>query len=181
MLLGCYEPKRLFGVTTLDIVRAKTFIGEILKVNPQEVHIPVIGGHAGITILPLLSQSKPPLTLDAEKAAKLTERIQNAGTEVVNAKAGTGSATLSMAYAAAKFTESCLKAMAGEADVVECAYVASNVTDLPFFASPLKLGKSGIEEYLPLGTLSDTESEGMEKLKEELQGSIAKGIKFVTG
>lgn len=27
---GCYDPKRIFGVTTLDIVRSKTFIGEIL-------------------------------------------------------------------------------------------------------------------------------------------------------
>ena len=37
--------------------------------------------------------------------------MQNAGTEVVEAKAGTGSATLSMAYAAARFSESCLKGL----------------------------------------------------------------------
>ncbi len=39
----------------------------------------------------------------------LTERIQDAGTEVVKAKAGAGSATLSMAYAAARFTDSMIK------------------------------------------------------------------------
>ena len=38
----------------------------------------------------------------------MTERIQNAGTEVVEAKAGKGSATLSMAYAAGRMAESCL-------------------------------------------------------------------------
>ena len=27
---GVYDPKRIFGVTTLDIVRANAFIGEIL-------------------------------------------------------------------------------------------------------------------------------------------------------
>jgi hypothetical protein len=43
-------------VTTLDVVRAEAFIGEILGVDPREVAIPVIGGHAGTTILPLLSQ-----------------------------------------------------------------------------------------------------------------------------
>lgn len=50
-------------------------------------------------------------------------RIQDAGTEVVQAKAGTGSATLSMAYAAARFAESCLRAMGGEPGVLEYAYV----------------------------------------------------------
>lgn len=55
--------------------------------------------------------------------------------EVVQAKAGAGSATLSMAWAAARFAEACLRAMAGEGGVVECAYVPSTMTSLPFFAS----------------------------------------------
>ena len=50
----------------------------------------------------------------AEEAAKLTPRIQNAGTEVVEAKAGAGSATLSMAYAAARMAESVLLGLSGE-------------------------------------------------------------------
>jgi malate dehydrogenase len=29
---------------------------EVLGVDPREVSVPVVGGHAGITILPLLSQ-----------------------------------------------------------------------------------------------------------------------------
>lgn len=177
---GCYEPKRLFGVTTLDVVRAKTFIGEIVDKDPKEVKIPVVGGHAGITILPLLSQSDPPLDLSPEKLAALTTRIQNAGTEVVNAKAGAGSATLSMAYAAAEFGGSCLRAMNGEDEIIECSFVASTLTDLPFFASPVKLGKSGIEGFLPLGKMSEAEKENFEKLKGELQASIQKGIDFVT-
>lgn len=61
-------------------------------------------------------------------------RIQDAGTEVVNAKAGAGSATLSMAWAAARFVEACLRAMNGEGGIVECSYVASSLTSLPFFA-----------------------------------------------
>ena len=39
---------------------------------------------------------------------------QDAGTEVVKAKAGAGSATLSMAYAAARFTDSLMKAKSGK-------------------------------------------------------------------
>lgn len=59
-------------------------------------------------------------------------------------QAGKGSATLSMAYAAAKFAESCLKALQGEPGVIECAYVSSHLTELPFFASPLRLDQNGV-------------------------------------
>ena len=63
---------------------------------------------------------------------------------VVRLQAGKGSATLSMAYAAAKFAESCLRALQGEPGVIECAYVSSHLTDLPYFASPLRLDQNGV-------------------------------------
>ena len=44
------------GVTTLDVVRANTFIAEAKGLDVKDVDIPVIGGHAGETILPLISQ-----------------------------------------------------------------------------------------------------------------------------
>ena len=53
-------------------------------------------------------QVTPAVTFTGEETEQLTTRIQNAGTEVVEAKAGKGSATLSMAYAAARMAESCL-------------------------------------------------------------------------
>lgn len=79
-------------------------------------------------------QGRPALQLEPNRAQALMARIQDAGTEVVNAKAGAGSATLSMAWAAARFVEACLRAMSGEGGIVECSYVASNLTSLPFFA-----------------------------------------------
>jgi malate dehydrogenase len=178
-LAGVYDPKRLFGVTTLDVVRANTFVAEVIGVDPKAVDVPVLGGHAGITILPILSQVTPKFTFTDKEVAYLTNRIQNGGTEVVEAKAGTGSATLSMAYAAAKFAESCLRALQGETGVIECAYVASEVTELPFFATKVRIGRQGIEEIFPVGPLNHYEREGMEKLKSELQGSIEKGVNFV--
>eukprot|EP00262_Sarcandra_glabra_P004396 TRINITY_DN1537_c0_g1_i1.p1 TRINITY_DN1537_c0_g1~~TRINITY_DN1537_c0_g1_i1.p1 ORF type:complete len:273 (-),score=38.91 TRINITY_DN1537_c0_g1_i1:74-892(-) len=80
---GTFDPKRLLGVTMLDVVRANTFVAEVLGIDPQEVDVPVVGGHAGVTILPLLSQVKPPCSFTAEEINSLTERIQNGGTEVV--------------------------------------------------------------------------------------------------
>ncbi|KXZ53861.1 hypothetical protein GPECTOR_6g779 [Gonium pectorale] len=179
---GVLDPKRLFGVTTLDVVRAEAFVGELLGVDPRDVSVPVVGGHAGITILPLLSQARPPLpaSVSPEQRKALMARIQDAGTEVVQAKAGTGSATLSMAYAAARFADSCLRAMSGEGPVTEYAYVRSEaVAGLPYFSSPLRLGKGGVEEVLPLGAMDELEAANFEAMKAELMGSINKGVEFV--
>ena len=115
---GVYNPARLFGITTLDIIRSNTFVAEVNGVSPEDVNVPVIGGHSGITILPLLSQSG--FQFNADEAAAMTLRIQNAGTEVVEAKAGGGSATLSMGQAAAKFGLSLVSALNGEKGIVEC-------------------------------------------------------------
>lgn len=176
---GCYDPKRLLGVTTLDIVRSNTFVGELKGIDPALVEVPVVGGHAGITILPLLSQVKPAMTFTADQISALTSRIQDAGTEVVKAKAGKGSATLSMAFAAARMGDSCLKGLCG-VESVECAYVASSVTELPFFASKVTLGPEGVAEVHGLGALSDFEAEGVKKLVPELKKQITKGVEFAS-
>ncbi|XP_047954783.1 malate dehydrogenase 1, mitochondrial-like [Salvia hispanica] len=175
---GVYDERRLFGVTTLDVVRARTFYAGKANVNVADVDVPVIGGHAGITILPLFSQATPSANLSADEITALTKRTQDGGTEVVEAKAGKGSATLSMAYAGALFADACLKGLNGVPNVVECAFVQSTVTELPFFASKVKLGKNGVEEVLGFGSLSDYEKQGLEALKTELKSSIEKGVKW---
>lgn len=176
---GVYNPSKVLGVTTLDVVRSNTFVAEARHLDVKDVDVPVIGGHAGITILPLLSQATPKVSFtDAEKAA-LTEKIQNAGTVVVEAKAGKGSATLSMAYSAARFTESVLLALNGEPNIYECAFVDSPlVPGTPYFASKVLLGPHGVAKILPFGELDAFEKGELAKMMPELNGSIKKGIEF---
>uniref|UniRef100_A0A6Q2Y6G5 Malate dehydrogenase n=1 Tax=Esox lucius TaxID=8010 RepID=A0A6Q2Y6G5_ESOLU len=176
---GVYNPNRVFGVTTLDIVRANAFVAELKGLDPARVNVPVIGGHAGKTIIPLISQATPKVEFPADQLSALTARIQDAGTEVVKAKAGAGSATLSMAYAGARFTFSILDAMNGKEGVVECAYVRSEETECKYFSTPLLLGKQGIEKNLGLGKLSAFEEKLVAEAIGELKGSIKKGEDFV--
>jgi malate dehydrogenase len=176
---GVYNPNKIFGVTTLDIVRANAFIGEKKGIDPANVNCPVVGGHAGITIMPLISQCSPAVEFPADELKALTERIQDAGTEVVKAKAGAGSATLSMAYAAARFTDSLIKGMNGQEGVIECAYVASSLTEAAYFSTPLVLGPNGAEKNLGLGNLTAFEEELLKASLPELKGSIKKGEEFV--
>ena len=173
---GVYDPARLFGITTLDIIRSNTFVAEVNGVSPEDVNVPVIGGHSGITILPLLSQSG--FQFNADEAAAMTLRIQNAGTEVVEAKAGGGSATLSMGQAAAKFGLSLVRALNGEKGIVECTYVEGSGDKARFFAQPVLLGKNGVEKILSYGELSDFEETTLNASLDTLKADILLGELF---
>ena len=70
-----FNPKRLFGVTTLDVVRAETFVQDFTgETDPSKTVIPVVGGHSGETIVPLFSMAKPPLKIPEDKLDALVNR-----------------------------------------------------------------------------------------------------------
>ncbi|KAL9587562.1 MAG: hypothetical protein Q9212_000139 [Teloschistes hypoglaucus] len=188
---GVFDPKRLFGVTTLDVVRAETFVQEITgEKDASKTVIPVIGGHSGETIVPLFSQAKPAVNIPADKLGPLVHRVQFGGDEVVQAKGGAGSATLSMAYAGYRFTESVIKAVKGQKGIVEPSYVylpgisggeaIAKETGVDFFSVPIEFGSSGAEKaHNVLTSVSPEERELLEAAKTGLKGSIDKGVAFV--
>ncbi|WP_145592610.1 malate dehydrogenase [Yersinia bercovieri] len=175
---GVYDKNKLFGITTLDTIRSNTFVAELKGKQPQDIEVPVIGGHSGVTILPLLSQI-PSVSFTEQEVASLTKRIQNAGTEVVEAKAGGGSATLSMGQAAARFGLSLVRALQGESNVVECSYVEGDGKYARFFAQPILLGKNGVAERKDIGKLSTFEQQALESMLDVLHQDIELGEKFV--
>jgi len=158
---GVFDPKRLFGVTTLDVVRAETFVEEVTGTKTS--FVPVVGGHSGNTIVPLFSQTKPAVDIPADKLDALVNRVQFGGDEVVKAKDGLGSATLSMAYAGFRFAEALLKAAKGEKGIVEPTFVylpgveggeaIAKETGTDFFSVPVSLGVS-IRSPVSLSTTS---------------------------
>jgi len=194
---GVFDPKRLFGVTTLDVVRASTFVAEKVKdtsVAP-EVKVPVVGGHSGVTIVPLLSQSSHPLpsSFKQDDLEALVHRIQFGGDEVVKAKDGAGSATLSMAYAGAEFAGMVIEAIKGKKGIVVPSYVnlAADAEggaavqkeigkDLAYFSAPIELGAGGIEKIKPLGKITDFEKKLIEAAIPDLEENINKGVSFIT-
>mmetsp|Transcript_29132 Transcript_29132/g.59690 ORF Transcript_29132/g.59690 Transcript_29132/m.59690 type:complete len:340 (-) Transcript_29132:9-1028(-) len=178
---GVYDKRRLFGVTTLDVCRANTFVAENQNKPVEEMDVTVIGGHAGTTILPVLSQESG-MNFSEADLDELTQKISFGGDIVVQAKDGTGSATLSMAYAAAVFSESLLAAAGGEPDVVECAYVESDAAakdGAEYFATPITLGPNGVEEIHPIPALSEREQKQYEAMIGDLKAQIQKGKDFM--
>jgi len=189
---GVLNPAKLLGVTTLDVVRAKTFTAQVAGAeDPAKFTIPVVGGHSGDTIVPLISQSSPSVSIAQSDLEKLVYRIQFGGDEVVQAKDGLGSATLSMAYAGFSFAESVLKAAAGEKNVVEPAFVllddklegaaaVKKEVGLDFFAVPVEFGPQGAIKVLnPLTKITSYEKTLIEQAVKGLDANITKGVEFI--
>ncbi|PBL01752.1 malate dehydrogenase [Armillaria gallica] len=180
--LGVFDPAHLFGVTTLDVVRAARFTAGIAGVKPSDSVITVVGGHSGPTIVPLLSQSNYGKAIKGEVYEKLVHRIQFGGDEVVKAKDGAGSATLSMAYAGAKFTDALLRGLSGEKGVVTPTFVKSPLFEsegIDFFSSNVELGTNGVEKIHPIGPLSPEEEKLLAACLPDLKKNIEKGRAFV--
>lgn len=138
----------------------------------------VIGGHSGVTIVPLLSQSNHP-DISGEARDALVNRIQFGGDEVVKAKDGAGSATLSMAYAGSRMADALLRAAQGEKGVVEPTFVESPLykdQDCEFFSSRVELGPEGVKTIHPVGKVNEYE----EGLIAAALKDLAKNIKKVS-
>ncbi|KAJ0353759.1 hypothetical protein COL26b_001474 [Colletotrichum chrysophilum] len=185
---GVFNPQRLFGVTTLDVVRGSKFVADVLENDPRQLKVPVVGGHSGATILPLISQSEPKVQLSQEQIEAITHRVQFGGDEIVKAKAGAGSATTCMAYAGFRFAQAIIKAAQSQTGIVEPAYVylpgvpggdaVSKELGVEYFAVPVSFGANGAETAHPIGSLSDYETKLLKIAVDELKGNVKKGEDF---
>lgn len=161
--------KRIMGVTKLDIVRASTFLHQLVidegiqKRTNDMPELPVIGGHSGNTIIPLFSRSAAYSNLSKQQLRNLITRVQTGGDEVVKAKNGQGSATLSMALAGYKVVAKFASLLLGTTDSIHGIYYVSlwdhlknkpicdgagdvleKIDGCQFFSIPVYISKGGI-------------------------------------
>merc|ERR1711920_819177 len=119
-------------------------------------------------------------SIPTDQIPALDKHVQDAGTDVVNAKGGKGSATLSMAYAGAKFGNAVLCGLAG-IDTVECAYVARDPSEgaqLPYLASRVTFGTDGVKIVHGLGELNAYEQTRLEECLGALRDEIEAGLAY---
>jgi malate dehydrogenase len=148
----------------LDTARFRTFLGEAMGVSVTNINALVLGGH-GDTMVPitrLTNVSGVPLSeiLDAETIAKIVERTQNGGAEIVK-YLKTGSAYYAPSAATVEMVESILK---DQKKVLPCAALLEgeyNVNGV-FFGVPVKLGSAGIEKIYEV-QLTDDEKAQIQK------------------
>ncbi|KAI8393231.1 lactate/malate dehydrogenase, alpha/beta C-terminal domain [Nakaseomyces glabratus] len=162
-------------------------------------YVPVIGGHSGETIIPLFSQNPHSKSVPSEKLGPLVHRVQYGGDEVVKAKNGAGSATLSMAHAGFQCVVKFAKLFLGGEKEFKGTYyislkdfnnqpIAKNadallplVNNVPFFALPMTLTLDGVQSV----DSDIIENMNIHERKEllpicldQLEKNIAKGLDF---
>ncbi|GMM32468.1 hypothetical protein DAMA08_052130 [Martiniozyma asiatica (nom. inval.)] len=208
---NCFNAKKLFGITALDHVRSNTFLSELVDgKSPQHYNVQVVGGHSGHSIVPLFSQVDDLDALNCLNDEKITEalihRVQYGGDEVVEAKQGTGSSTLSMAYAASKFFNIVLNGVLNKSKTVISAYVSLDKESdsipgclkfkselgkllgdeiaLPkFFAVPMSYSNEGVEciDWEWIKKINSLEKEMIKEASEFINQGVEKGTAFVVG
>lgn len=66
----------------------------------------------------------------------------------------------------------------GESNVVECAYIKSDLTEATYFANPVAFGKNGVSKNLGFGALNDYEKQLLKEAIPELKKNIKTGEDF---
>lgn len=201
--------KRLFGITTLDSTRGSTFLKNIVQEQNissglqlmEMPQVPVIGGHSGNTIIPVFSQCSAADNLSQETINNLVHRVQYGGDEIVKAKKGKGSATLSMAHSSFKILTKFMDLLLGNSpDITITSFISlinsnnepiatgsielqSRIQDLQFFAIPTIVTLQGINEikYKIIDYLNSKESNDLLPICiNELKENIDQGLNFTT-
>merc|ERR1712241_842551 len=71
------DPMKIIGITTLDVVRANKFVGEITGKNPNYISVPVIGVLSGVSIMSVFSQDKESAKIEKSEIEALDKHVQN--------------------------------------------------------------------------------------------------------
>jgi len=175
---------RVYGITTLDSVRANTFVSQLKGLAVEKVRTPVVGGHSGPTIVPLFSHVAKEfgITLNQKEVEGLSHRVQYGGDEVVKAKDGGGSATLSMAYAAREFIKpfmACLNGQSGPQTLTCFLYDSSKFAEsFGYLAVPVEFSTNAKPTIAGIPEMNQYEKELFTLGLPELKQNIQKGIEF---
>ncbi|XP_068633522.1 malate dehydrogenase, mitochondrial-like [Battus philenor] len=181
-LRNVYNPRKLLGCVELNCVRANTVLADFLRVPPEAVRVPVIGGATLSTMVPVLSAAVHPGTVTQEQVECVTSCIMGANEAVASAKGCTAeTASLTGAYALARNTINVVKGLQG-GKVVQCAYVDCLGTCAPncqFFANDVILGATGIEKNLGVPELTKFENCLLCNCLPYVQNEIARAVWLV--
>jgi len=176
------NPLKICGITTLDVVRSNKFLHDETGNAIETLNVPVVGGYTGVgsgnSAVPIFSQCPGAKNLNEEQLTKLMGDVQEANKAVTEAKKGKGAATLSMAYAGARFGQAVLAGLSG-VRTTECCFVKSEVQKgLDYFASKVTFGPNGVEQVHPVGKTTTSEESLVRGAVEILRQEIDEGLKY---
>jgi len=176
------DPLKICGITTLDVVRSNKFLHDKTKTPIESLNVPVVGGYTGVgsgtSAVPLFSQCQGAKKLTEDELRQLIGEVQEANQKVSDAKKGKGAATLSMAYAGARFGQAVLAGLSG-VKTDECCFVKSDVQEgLEYFASKVTFGPKGVERVHPVGKTTPFEEKLVGDAVTVLKQEVEDGLRY---
>ncbi|KAG6450784.1 hypothetical protein O3G_MSEX006754 [Manduca sexta] len=174
---GEYDPKKLFGVTTIDALRARALFASDHNLHPHDCIVPVIGGHSDKTTVPLLSQSKPSKEQNDQIILDFTTRLRKCDEIVTEAKKG-WAPTLSVAFSVLVFTRSILDALGGKPGKVN-ALIENNDFGTYFLSGTVNVNQKGAGEMERYCDLTQYECYLLEGSLEQLRKDVMNGKKVL--
>eukprot|EP00760_Papus_ankaliazontas_P038221 PhM_4_TR8994/c0_g1_i1/m.3525/K00026/MDH2; malate dehydrogenase len=173
------DPRRVLGCPTLHTMRARVLLAAAVGKNPFDIDVSVCGGASPATAVPLFAPFEHHFGFGTEISDKLSQATAMQPTI----------ATYGGAYAATELVIALLKGLRGDPAVSECVYMTHTQQegedelfggheDLQYFCRRVAIGKSGVEQYVPLGTLSQLEKELLAKALPTVKEDIQRGLAF---
>lgn len=115
-----------------------------------------------------------------EEVENITNAVKTASNDIHLTRYGQSTPALSCAFAVARFTISLAKALNGEKEIVETAFVRSDaVRECKYFATPVVLGPEGVQLNWGLPSMNKYESCILGTAVKNLQKHICYGESYV--
>ncbi|XP_055916801.1 malate dehydrogenase, mitochondrial-like [Eupeodes corollae] len=179
ILQGHQHSHKILGITTMDLMQAGVVYAESMNIDPTEVFIPLTGGTTAETIAPIFSQAA---VSEEETPKELSvidsEKLHNS---FLVKKKQSNEAEFATGFAISQFIESCVRAINGESDVVETAFVcAPEEAPARYLISLVDLDQHGIETvYGPPKTINRFEKKLLYPALLNLQRDITQAEQHV--
>ncbi|XP_063374969.1 malate dehydrogenase-like [Cydia amplana] len=175
---GTFDGRKLFGVTTIDWMRARTLYGARHGVAPEECFVPVVCGHSDETTVPLISQARPGTDMTDPEIRKFVSRLRGYEESVTRAKRGQ-SPTVSVAYGALVCARGILAALSGR-DALVHAYIENNDFGTSYFSGLVRVDANGVKEMTRYtDDISECECQILEEALDRLRKDVAMGKKIL--
>ncbi|KAF7287904.1 hypothetical protein GWI33_000251 [Rhynchophorus ferrugineus] len=179
---GVYDHRKIIGVSSMACMRSNYFIGLISGQNVAEIRCPVVGGLSKNCLVACVSQSRPE-GVHPQHHKLIQDSIIISEDEVLKAYGDRSAPCLASALAISRFVNSQLKAMTGETNCVDCAFVKQTGhigQFLPYMTSIVRLGRHGImSSHMP--NINGYEAHCLKKAALFIKEYIKLGEEFVKG
>ncbi|KAL1509219.1 hypothetical protein ABEB36_003989 [Hypothenemus hampei] len=179
---GVYDPRKIIGIASVGCMRANYYIGLIAGQDASNIRCPIVGGLSKNCLVACISQSRPE-KVHPQHHKMIQDSLAICEDEVIKLYGHNGTVCLSPALAISRFVNAQLKALSGETNCVDCAFVKQTAhigQFLPYMTSIVRLGRHGIlSSHMP--KINGFEAHCLKRASLYIKECIAMGESFVTG